>query len=220
MTKKDKNAKRKKVEPSRIKSFISGIKAFFADRKVQFVLGALIAAFAVFFCFSYVSFFSTGGSDHDILETYASEGGNVKAENSGGIGGAVIAEYLVNGCFGWASILLFPLLVLWAIRLMHLCEIGIKRWTLMLAAPIVWFSLFFSFAIGDGFDSWYASPGGAHGDTITRFIEQMVGNVGVVILLVMLLLFYMIYVTSSTIPWLQTKLAISFTKKSDNRSSQ
>ena len=215
MAKKDKNTKRKKGEPSKMKSFISGIKAFFADRKVQFVLGALIVAFAVFFCFSYVSFFSAGGSDHDILESYAAEGGNAKAENSGGIGGAVIAEYLVNGCFGWASILFFPLLVLWAIRLMHLCEFRTKRWTLILAAPIVWLSVFFSFAIGDGLDSWYASPGGAHGDTITRFIQQMVGSVGVVILLVMLLLFYMIFVTSNTIPWLQKKLAISFDKKAE-----
>ena len=215
MAKKDKKSKRKKWAPSRIKVLMQGVKAFFADRKVQFVLGALIVAFAVFFCFSYVSFFSAGGNDHNILEIYEVEGRDAKAANSGGIGGAVIAEYLVNDCFGWSSILLFPLLVLWAIRLMHLCEFRLGRWTLIMAIPMVWLSIFFSFVIGEGFDSWYASPGGAHGKLITGFIEQMVGNVGVIILLVILLLFYMIYLTRNTIPWLQEKLAISLPEKKD-----
>ena len=109
MAKTEKKSKRKKATPSKIKTFIQSTRAFFADRRVQFVFGALIVAFAVFFCFSYVSFFSAGGSDHDILETYVAEGRDAKAANSGGIGGAVIAEYLVNECFGWASILLFPM---------------------------------------------------------------------------------------------------------------
>lgn len=215
MAKTEKKSKRKKGAPSKIKTFIQSVRAFFADRRVQFVFGALIVAFAVFFCFSYVSFFSAGGSDHDILETYVAEGRDAKAANSGGIGGAVIAEYLVNECFGWASILLFPLLVVWAIRLMNLYEIRLMRWTLMLLVPMVWFSIFFSFVIGEGFDSWYASPGGAHGNLITGFIGQMVGNVGVIILLVVMLLFYMIYVTKNTIPWLQDKLTITLPKKND-----
>ena len=80
---------------------------------------------------------------------------------------------------------------------------------------MVWFSIFFSFVIGEGFDSWYASPGGAHGNLITGFIGQMVGNVGVIILLVVMLLFYMIYVTKNTIPWLQDKLTITLPKKND-----
>ena len=60
MAKTEKKSKRKKATPSKIKTFIQSTRAFFADRRVQFVFGALIVAFAVFFCFSYVSFFSAG----------------------------------------------------------------------------------------------------------------------------------------------------------------
>ena len=42
MAKTEKKSKRKKGAPSKIKTFIQSTRAFFADRRVQFVFGALI----------------------------------------------------------------------------------------------------------------------------------------------------------------------------------
>ena len=190
---------------ARVKGLFVRIREFFADRRVQFVMGMLLAVFAVFFCFSYVSFFSAGGGDQNVMQAVAAGDSGVKALNSTGIGGAVLAEYLVNGCFGLASIMLFPLLILWAIHLMHLVEFRIGRWTIILSVPVIWFSMFFSFILGGRFDSWHVSPGGAHGQLITDFVDRMLGPVGVVLLLFLIFMFYMIYLTAKTIPWLHSK---------------
>ena len=221
MTKKEKQDKKIKQDNKK-KGFFSGIsnvftriREFVADRRVQFILGILLAAFAVFFCFSYVSFFSVGSSDHDIIEAVSSGVSDVKAANSAGIGGALLAEYLINGCFGIASIMFFPLIILWAIGLMHIVEINVWRWTVILSIPIVWLSMLLSFVLGGNFDSWHISPGGANGELMTDFVMRYVGPVGVVILLVVIFLLYMIYLTAKTIPWLQSKLSSPWTKKND-----
>ena len=212
--KKDKDTKKKKAGFfARLKGLFVRTREFFADRRVQFMMGVLLAVFAVFFCFSYVSFFSSGGSDQDVMQAMASGNQDVKAHNSTGIGGALLAEYLVNGCFGLASIMLFPLLILWAIHLMHLVELKIGRWTIIFSVPIIWFSMFFSFVLGGRFDSWHVSPGGAHGQFITDWIDRMIGPVGVVLLLFLVFLFYMVYLTARTIPWLQSKLSSLCAKK-------
>lgn len=220
MGKKSKNDKEKPGFFSRIINAFSAFRRFISDRKVQFVVGALLAAFAVFFCFSYVSFFSSGSADSDIVETGLQGVINGGASNSTGSGGAILAEYLVNGCFGWASILLFPLLVVWALRLMRLCEIDARRWTIILAVPVVWFSLLFSFVFGEGADTWHVSPGGAHGNLIVEYIFRATGAVGVVLLLIIVFLFFMIYVTAETIPWLQQKLFFNLPWLSDKETPQ
>lgn len=208
----------KKVRFAKIKGYWARFRMFMADTRVQFVSGALLLAFAVFFCFSYVSFFSSGGDDQNLLEALSADGA-ARASNSTGVGGAMLAEYLVNGCFGLASILLFPLLILWSVSLLHICEVNYKRWTILLSLPVVWFSVLFSFIFGEGFDSWHVSPGGAHGYTVTSFIEQFLGSVGVALVLVIMLLFYMIYVTKNTIPWLQKKLGIRVGKSVEETDS-
>ena len=61
MTKKEKQDKKIKKDNKK-KGFFSGIsnmftriREFVADRRVQFILGILLAAFAVFFCFCFCS---------------------------------------------------------------------------------------------------------------------------------------------------------------------
>lgn len=211
--KKNKNKKEKVGFFKRLKNLFFKTKEFFEDKRTQFIIGVLLAVFAVFFCFSYVSFFSAGGSDQDVMQALSAGESGVKALNSTGIGGALLAEYLVNDCFGLASIMLFPLIILWAIHLMHLVELRIGRWTIIFSVPVIWSSIFFSFVLGGRFDSWHISPGGAHGELVTNFIERFVGPVGVVLLLFLMLLFYMVYLTAKTIPWLREKLSSPWAKK-------
>ena len=87
----------------------------FKDHNAQFVIGLLFAAVAIYLCSSFISFFTTGGSDQTVIE----EGMKVAGEtvgNTSGRSGAVVAEFLINGCFGWASLLMLPLLALVAVQ--------------------------------------------------------------------------------------------------------
>ena len=212
MVKNKKKIKEKRGYFSRIGGAWGSVKGFFCNPKVQFVAGMLLVAFAVFLISSFVSFFSFGGADQTAVEATLA-GGDAPAENSSGRGGALLAHYLVNECFGWAAVLLFPLLVLWAIRLMRIYDFKTRRWTILILTAMVWFSLLFSFAFGESAGAGYVSPGGGHGMFLLGSIKDFFGPVGVVLMLALILLFFMMYATKETIPWLQKKFTIEREKR-------
>ena len=160
-----KNKNSKSVEPgffSKVKRNCGIIRDFFCNPKTQFVLGVLLVAFSIFLLSSFISFFAVGGADQTAVESVMS-GDEAVTANASGSGGAILANYLVNGCFGWAAVLFFPLVVLWAIALMRIGELKTRRWTVMLLTALVWFSLFFSLVFGESVGSGFVSPGGKHG---------------------------------------------------------
>ena len=202
---KNKSAKGGKGVFGKTADFFKKTIVFFKNPSVHFVIGMLCAAFVVFLVVSFISFFSAGGNDQSVIEAMAagsSVAGEV-VENSSGKGGAVLADFLVNGCFGWASLCLVPLLIIFSVRLMHLREMKIKRWVVSLVFFLLWLSLLFSFVFGNSFCDTFMSPGGNHGEWLDALLTEYLGNVGVVLVLVMALFFYMVYMTKETIPFLR-----------------
>lgn len=187
---------------------------FFKNHNVQFVIGILFAAVAIFLCSSFISFFLTGGSDQSAMETSASLT-NEAVGNTSGRSGAVVAEFLINKCFGWASLLLLPLLVLVALRLMRLFEFKLGRWAVYAFFSIIWFSLLFSSVFGDLLAASYVSPGGFHGDFLKMLLLDSIGVVGLVLVLVVSLLLFMIYVSRNTISWLKKTLTFGSTTEEE-----
>ena len=203
--KKKKNEESGKKKGMTFKEGVMVVRNFFMDGRVQYMIGVVIAVLAVFLCSSFVSFLTSGGNDQTVVEAVSagvSDSADV-ATNSSGKGGAMIADYFVNGCFGWASFLIFPLLILCSLKLMYLRTLKLGRWTILLLSGMLWLSVLFSFVFGDGYDSSFVSPGGKHGTHLTSVITDYVGSVGVVLLLVLALLFIMVYFTRDTITWLQ-----------------
>lgn len=173
-----------------------------------FVVGVVVAALAVFFCFSFLSFFSSGGADQSAIDAATAVAEEV--ENSTGKSGAIVASYLVNDCFGWSSVLIVPLMVVVALRLMSLRRPPLIKWGIGVAFGIVWGSLFFGFIFDD---LAFMTPGGAHGENVVRWLEQQIGGVGVFLLLAVSLLFFMIYLTRETIVWLRKLFTLGFIKR-------
>ena len=179
---------------------------FFKNHNVQFIAGLLFAAFAIFLLSSFISFFVKGGADHTVLE------GAVAATdvvNTSGKGGAVVAKYLINDCFGWASLLFLPMVALVAARLMRLFEFRFGRWMVYCFFGVVWCSVFFSSVFGDILVESYVSPGGVHGDFVKSLFIEHIGIVGLVLVLAVSLLLFMIYVSRSTIERIRKMLTIS-----------
>lgn len=180
--------------------------AFFKEHNVQFIIGILLVAIAIFLCSSFISFFSIGGNDQSVIEgAMKAVGENV--ENASGKSGAVVANFLVNKCFGWASLLLLPLLVLTALYLMRLFEIKLRKWVVSLFFSMIWLSLLFSSVFGDMLAASYVSPGGLHGDFLKSNLLNSIGVVGLILVLVVSLLFFMIYLSRDTIVWLKKMLS-------------
>lgn len=186
---------------------------FFRNHNVQFVLGLIFAAFAIFLCSSFISFFSTGGADQSALEVIAGSEIDNTVSNTSGKGGAVVARFLINDCFGWASLLFLPLLSLVAIRLMRLFSFRLGRWVVYLFFSIVWFSLLFALLFGDILEESYVSPGGAHGEYMKALFVEHIGIVGLVLLLVVSLILFMIYISRDTITWMRNLFALNALRK-------
>ena len=184
------------------------MKGFVANPNVQFVAGLLCIAFVIFLTSSFLSFFSAGADDQSVVEAVSS---GDAAGNTSGKGGAVVADYFINRCFGWASILILPLLLLCSFRLMNLRKVRLSHWTFVTVFFVVWLSVLFDSLFGARFADSFMSPGGRNGELIKDFLYDMLGVVGVAIVLLFSLLLFMIYLSRNTIPWLQN--ALSFVSK-------
>ena len=188
---------------------------FFRGHNVQFVIGLIFAAFAIYLLSSFISFFTTGGADQSVLEAVAGSAADGSVDNTSGKGGAVVAEFLINDCFGWASLFMLPMVALVAMRLMRLFSLKLGRWLVYSFFCMVWSSLLFAFVFGDILDTSFVSPGGAHGDFLKIFLIDNIGIVGLILLLVVSLLLFMIYVSRNTIEWLRGIMTFSRSRKSD-----
>ncbi len=187
------------------------------NRKFLFVIGLFLLVFAGYLACSFFSFFASGGAFQSEIE--ALEAGKVvSAEDvdvATGINGAIIADYLINRCFGWSVILVLPFLVLLSLRLMELYRANLTRWFICTVFVIVWGSLFFSFVFGSLFDGSFVSPGGMHGENVTKWISTGIGTVGLALLLLFTAILFMIYLTSKTIDILKKIFSLGFVKKSE-----
>ncbi len=174
---------------------------FFKDSNTKFVFGIIIAAVAVFLSFSFLSFFSSGGADQSEIDVATQAVSEVK--NSTGRSGAVMASYLVNNCFGWASLLIIPLFIVLALRLMNLRRPPIVKWFIGVVFGMIWGSVFFAFILNDAMAGSFMVPGGAHGEFVVQWLTRQIGVVGVVLLLLITLIVFMVYLSRETIVWLR-----------------
>ena len=184
----------------KLKMLMVRVRFFLANPNVQFVLGLICIAFTIFLASSFLSFFSSGADDQSVVEAVASDD---VAGNTSGKGGAVVANYFINRCFGWASLLLLPLLALYSFYLMRLRKARLNKWTAITAFLVIWCSVFFDFVFGNFFAGSYMSPGGRNGELMKDFLYDVSGVVGVVLVLLLSMLLFMICLSRKTIPWLQ-----------------
>ena len=83
-------------------------KAFFGDRRTRMVCGFRVLSFALIALIAYVSFLFTGTADQDLLTLERAErlANREAVRNLLGLPGALLAQFLINGSFGFVSVLL------------------------------------------------------------------------------------------------------------------
>ncbi len=188
------------------------IKFALSNPTLHFFVGLMFGALAIFICSSFLSFFSSGGADQSVIGAVG-EGAEAAVENTSGKSGALFADFLINGCFGWSSVFVVPLLVALMLRLMNIRRPYLVKWFIVTVFAVVWGSVFFSFAFSNLFADSFVSPGGRHGEFVCSWLMDKVGVVGLILILVVTLIAFMTYLTRETITWLQNALAFSFIPK-------
>ena len=175
-------------------SGLQAVRSFFADRRVRMVIGVLLLMFAIFALLAYVSFLFTGAYDQDILSLGHDDrvANRESIRNMLGLPGADLAHFLINGSFGFVSLLLVLMVGVYGLRIMHVfrdipaikifcCTVFLVLWgaiTLGFAQQVVHFGVFL----------W----GGQFGAWTARWLTSYVQIIGTLLILFFTMVIFLI----------------------------
>ena len=173
---------------------LSSISDTFRNETFLFVSGAVLAIIAIFFLIAYISFLFTGGTDQSAVLS-----GSQEIENSTGLLGARVSESIVNGWFGFSSILIPVFLTVCGLNMMRITHVKLFRWFVSCAFLMVWCSVFLQLVLSPLMQSSFIIPGGTHGMNLTAILKGYIGIPGLVLVLLLTMLIYCVYLTRRTI---------------------
>ena len=159
-----------------------------------FVTGAVLTIIAIFFIIAYISFLFTGGTDQSAVLSGVQE-----IENSTGKLGASMSESIVNGWFGFSSILIPVFLTICGLNMMRITHFRVFRWFVACVFLMVWLSVFLQFVLSPLMQNSFIIPGGSHGMNLTDLLRSYIGVPGVILTLLLTMLIFCVYLTRRTI---------------------
>ena len=173
---------------------LSSISDTFRNETFLFVSGAVLTIIAVFFVIAYISFLFTGGTDQSAVLS-----GTQDIENSTGLLGARLSESIVNGWFGFSSILIPVFLTVCGLNMMRITHTRLFRWFISCAFLMVWCSVFLQLVLSPVMQASFIVPGGSHGMNLTLLLKGYIGSPGLILVLLLTMLIYCVYLTRRTI---------------------
>jgi len=181
-----------KVEKS---GFFESLRRFLLARETRMVAGILLLLFSVIALLAYISFLFTGTYDQSILGLdHAGRVENREAvRNMLGLPGALLAQFLIDGSFGFVSVLMVLILAVYALRLMHVLK-DIPALKLFFCGSfwVLWGSVVLGFAHSMVHQLGVFRWGGAFGETASRWLVSYVNTIGAILILTALLVIFLI----------------------------
>lgn len=183
----------------------SNVSKLFHDERFGFAVGIILFFVSLYLTLALVSFFFTGAQDQSIVLADGVSRAEMKRQiaNWTGVTGAIIAEWLVNDCFG---ISVFALLVsLYAItfRLIKVLTSRLWKYILFPLLFVAWAPLMFDFFFGGLLDSTFLSIGGAYGAYLSDYLIANIGIPGTFFVILGLFIVFSVFAFSQTIPAIQ-----------------
>ena len=175
-------------------SWWESVKQFFQARETRMVLGILLLAFSVIAILAYVSYLFTGTYDQSVLSmNHADRVANRETvRNLLGLPGAHLAHFLIDGSFGFVSILMVGLFGVYGLRLMHVFkDIKAIKWFCCCTFWLLWGSVVLGFAqqmTHLGVYSW----GGTFGAWAAQWLSSYVATTGTIIILAVVLVIFLV----------------------------
>ncbi|MDR1115583.1 MAG: DNA translocase FtsK [Tannerella sp.] len=201
--------KRKKSKQIQHKNqFFESIKHYTMSGRVHFVAGLLICFLTVYVGIAMISYFFTGATDQNVVDNLAvSDLVSTKGAvlNWAGMRGAYISDVVINHWFGVSSFFLLFFIGSAGFRLMKLCRMNLFRRFLICSLLTLWLSLLLAVFSFDNI--LFFHPGGLHGYYLSEWLTNNIGYVGVILLLLAGFVLVAIFVSSQTVPALQTRLS-------------
>ena len=179
-----------------------GIDKIFHNERLNFFIGLLLFALAVYMILSFVSFFTTGAADQSLIEDPRSGeilNGSRQFANSCGSIGAHLAYFFMKQCFGLPAFLIPAFMLLLALHLIRAYRIKLLKWFLCIMVLMVWASVTLAKFLTPFFLDSHFNPGGDHGLYICQHIENMLGAPGLTAILALTAIAFLTYISAETI---------------------
>ncbi len=193
LKKKDEKPRTGTQKPER-KFNLSSISDTFRNETFLFVSGSFLAVIAVFAVIAYISFLFTGGTDQSAVLS-----GTQEIENSTGLLGARFSEAIVNGWFGFSSILIPVFLTVCGLNMTRITHFKLFRWFVSCAFLMIWCSVFLQLVLSPIMQNSFIIPGGSHGMNLTNTLKGYIGIPGLILVLILTMVIYCVYLTKRTI---------------------
>lgn len=172
--------------------------------KTGFILGLILFLVAIFLLIAFISYFSTGQADQSLVtELRPGEVENTAHEfhNYCGSVGAILSYFLIAKCFGIPAFLIPLFIIVCGLKMMRAYEkVDLWKWFFGTALTMIWSSIMFAKFLAPFMGDKVFNPGGGHGAFCVQYMENIVGEPGLVALLVITMLAFLTYATSETIP--------------------
>ena len=183
------------VEKTGAKEFFLSMRNVVMSDRFRIAMGVIMAAIVLMLVVAYFSFFFTGAEDYSIVK-HAGDRSEMRGEiqNTLGLPGAIVADWLVDGSFGLMSIIALVALGLYAARL--IVEFPLRRLRLLFITLflVVWSAVALGFAqqiIGTGsFFRW----GGTVGEIISTWAMSYIQWFGLLITLIATMIVFLIVI--------------------------
>jgi len=211
-----KKTRGKVVKKQPVKKKKSGFFNFLKSERGHFLIGVCIVFIALYIFIGMVSFFVTGAADQSkVMNKYFLDLITHKQEidNWTGVGGAFIAEALINKYFGIFTFIVPIFLFIVGIKLMGVMKISIIRSFLLCAFVLIWGSIFSSFLFTRIFPDSHVIWGGSHGLVLERLLENTVGYIGVILIIVLLFAIFVIITKKASVEFFRNLFRIPSRKK-------
>ncbi|MDY6270487.1 MAG: DNA translocase FtsK 4TM domain-containing protein [Prevotella sp.] len=176
---------------------------YIINDKTGFFLGLILLFFSVFVILALISYFSTGQADQSLVESLRPgemENSTHEFQNSCGSVGAIISYYLISRCFGIPAFFVPVFVILCGLKLMGVYKnISLWKWFFGTMLVMIWSSVFFAKFFTPIMGDQVFNPGGDHGEYVCQWLQNVIGEPGLVAILLVVALGFLTYLTSETI---------------------
>lgn len=210
--------KKKKSTNRNAKNFSEavGFSNIFHHEKIDFLLGLILFAFAIYVVIAMISFLSTGQADQSILqESRAGEWMNNSHQytNRCGSFGAIISWWLISDNFGFSALLIPAFFILVALKLMNAYKVNVLKWFFGMSVVMIWCSLAFTKVLTPMMEFLFFNPGGNHGVFVVEKLENLIGAPGLTAFLITVAVIFLTILSANTIIYIRKLLRLGV----DNR---
>ena len=203
--------KTKTAKPSKSMSMKEalGITNIFMNERINFMLGMVLFAIAVYLLFAFISFISTGVADQSLIEVPRDNdilNTQHEFQNSCGSLGAYLSHFFIKRCFGFPAFLIPIIMIMIAGKIMKAYNVRLLKWFMSLMLLMVWSSVTLAKFLSPFMPNACFNPGGDHGLFICQYTENILGAPGLTGILLLTAIAFLTYTTFETIEWIRKLL--------------